>query len=497
MAKLIRSWGLLFLSVWLIAASGVAAQTPAAEPVEVRVMTFNIWVGGELVDLGQVVEAIRAADADVVLLQEAGGNSRLIAELLGWPHASERMQVISRLPLIDPEGADGNYILVQTGPGQVFAVTNVHLPSDPYGPYLIRDGLALDEVLQNEADTRVPGIEAHLAALTGLLAEGMPVVLGGDFNSPSHQDWTAAAIAGRPEARYPVQWPVTQAVEAAGLVDTYRVVHPDPVSQPGITWTYGYPYPRLRAGEVLDRIDFLFASSAIEIVNSHIVGPGGSANADIPITPYPSDHRAVAATLRLTPVEPPLFTSLDRRVVQAGDPIVVRYHVPVGEASDRIFILPADAALTEETPLMSLPPMEADFFGAVTFGSATLAPGAYDAVGSSGDLAEYARARFWVVAPGSLPVVRTDQADYASGEPVEVSWDSFSGNRWDWIAVYAAGDADLTNYLAYVYTGSASSGRTTLDADVLGELAPGDYVVRLMQDDWYSVMAEAPFRVRE
>jgi hypothetical protein len=53
------------------------------------------------------------------------------------------------------------------------------------------------------------------------------------------------------------------------------------------------------------------------------------------------------------------------------------------------------------------------------------------------------------------------------------------------------------NYLGFVYTGSQSSGSITLDVDTLGELAPGDYLVRLMQDDWYSVMAEAAIRVSQ
>jgi hypothetical protein len=34
-----------------------AAQDAPLEPVELRVMTFNIWLGGELVDFGKVVEA--------------------------------------------------------------------------------------------------------------------------------------------------------------------------------------------------------------------------------------------------------------------------------------------------------------------------------------------------------------------------------------------------------------------------------------------------------
>lgn len=484
MSKFLRNRDFLLALVLLLIPVLVSAQdTPAAQPIELRIMTFNIWVGGHLVDFGKVAEAITAANADVVLLQEAGGNTQAIADLLGWTHVSERMQIISRYPLIDPNGADGNYILVQTYPGQVFAVANVHLPSDPYGPYLVRDGMTLAEVLQNEADTRMPVIENHLAALSSLIDSGMPVVMAGDFNSPSHLDWTEATMALRPEMRYLVEWPASMAVEAAGFVDSYRAIHTDPAERLGITWTYGYPYPRLRENEVIDRIDFIFATKNMDILDSQIVGPTGSPDVDIPIMPYTSDHRAVVSTLRITPVEPPLFTSLERRIVRVGEPIVVRYHVPVGEASDRIGIVPADADLSEENLIMWLPPMEADFFGAVTFGSMTLPPGAYDAVASSNELEEYARAQFWVIAADAVPVINTDKTDYAVGEPIEVSWENMSDNRWDWVGVYKAGDPSLYNYLGFVYTQSTSTGSLTLDADTLGELEPGDYVVRLMQDD--------------
>jgi hypothetical protein len=46
----------------------------------------------------------------------------------------------------------------------VFALSNVHLASDPYGPYLVRSGRTLAQVLANERATRVPEINATLAA---------------------------------------------------------------------------------------------------------------------------------------------------------------------------------------------------------------------------------------------------------------------------------------------------------------------------------------------
>jgi len=115
-------------------AQAPAVPTPAPTPVEVRVMTFNIWLGGDVVDFAKVIDAITAARADIVGLQEAEGNTQRIAEALHWPYWSDRLHVVSRFPLIDPPEAHGGYVLAQVRPGQVFALANEHLTSDPYGP---------------------------------------------------------------------------------------------------------------------------------------------------------------------------------------------------------------------------------------------------------------------------------------------------------------------------------------------------------------------------
>lgn len=467
------------------------AQT---EPTELRIMTFNIWLGGELVNFGKVVEAIQAADADIVGLQEATGNTRRLADALGW-YTNERMQIISRFPLIDPPGGDGNYIFAQIAPSEVVAVANVHLPSDPYGPYLVRDGSTLEQVLENEQATRMPMLESVLTSLSELAQTGMPIFLTGDFNTPSHLDWTNALTETREEVKYTVEWPVTVAVEAAGFIDTYRAVHSDPVAEPGVTWTYGYPYPRLEPNEVIDRIDLVFATSDVKVLNSEIVGPSGSPNVDFGITPYPSDHRAVVSTVSVRPVEPPLFVAADQRRVVQGEPIVVRYHAPNGEDTDRIVLVKSEGDAVNDA-LMSLPPYEADFFGSVTFGSITLESGLYDAVLlSNGE--EASRNSFWIVEANATSMLSTDKASFTVGEAIIVSWENAPSNRWDWLGIYVADDADLYNYLGFVYTGASVSGRTTFDSDVLGEmmLPAGEYEVRLMLDDGYQLLGSSRFTV--
>lgn len=487
----------LIIAAALLTAVFVKAQDAPIPPIDLRVMNFNIWVGGELVDFSKVIEAIKAANPDVVCLQEAGGNTRQVADALGWHYASERMQIISRFPIIDPPNSDGMYVFIQINPGEVIAVSSVHLPSDPYGPYLVRDGSTLNEVLANEAETRMPFITPFIEKLSPMIEAGIPVLLTGDFNSPSPHDWTEETVAARGDNWYVVDWPVVKAVVEAGFLDTYRTAHPDPVTKPGNTWTYGNPYPRVESNEVVDRIDFVFAGGTVEVIDSEILGEAGGPDVDIGIQPFPSDHRGVVSTVRATPFVPPLFVAAERRVVTVGDPVIIRYHAPEGEDNDRIVIVPLGAAAT--AALMSLPPYEADFFGSVTFGSAMLTPAQYDVVLVGAEGVELSRNQFWVLERDAVPSVTVEKTIYETGENININWMNAPGNRWDWLGIYAAGDPDLYNYWGFAYTKAAPNGSTIFDATVLGEtmLPAGDYEVRLLLDDGYAVLAVGTFTVKD
>ncbi len=122
------------------ATSGAPAPGSATGSMQLHVMTFNVEYGGEGVDFASVPATIEAAGADVVGVEEAYANIPKIAKALGWDYYDSRMQIVSRLPLLDPPEGNGVYTFVQVAPGRVVAVGNVHLPSAPYGPNLIRDG---------------------------------------------------------------------------------------------------------------------------------------------------------------------------------------------------------------------------------------------------------------------------------------------------------------------------------------------------------------------
>ncbi|MBW1844002.1 MAG: endonuclease/exonuclease/phosphatase family protein, partial [Deltaproteobacteria bacterium] len=118
------SYAVLFFSIVFIAACEPGDRQAADQPVELRVMSFNIEWGGAKISFANVVEAIRLSGADIVGIQEAEGNLKRLAADLDWNY-NLRNYVISRFPLIEPPGADGRYVYVEVEPGKIVAIANV------------------------------------------------------------------------------------------------------------------------------------------------------------------------------------------------------------------------------------------------------------------------------------------------------------------------------------------------------------------------------------
>jgi endonuclease/exonuclease/phosphatase family metal-dependent hydrolase len=507
------------LAVGLLAAAGpAAARTDGGQDgVRLRVMTLNIFYGGDELDLrtgdwcakrqgcsaafAKVLEAIRSSGADVIGLEEAEHSTRLIARELGW-FASERTQVISRYRLIDPPGGDGVYVYVELGPGQVVAIANVHLPATPYGPYRVRNGATPEELDELERRVRLPAIQEQLDVLPALVSSGIPVFLAGDFNSPSHLDWTPEVTTVRPDVPFAFDWPVSRALADAGFRDSYREVHPDPVAVPGFTWTPGGPESVPR--EVHDRIDWVLASGPARAVESDLVGERGGPDVDIAVHPYPSDHRGVASTFVVRPGEPSVFAAPERRRLSIGDTLSVVFHAPDGRGQVAI-------ARVGREPVAEVPTLAAD--GTLTVATAELRRGAHEALLLDDGGAVLSRAPFWLYRPGERTRVRTSKRVYERGEPIDVSWSKAPGMRWDWLAVYRvrpgrqtpyatpgcnAGYCGNGAYLVYEYTETAIEGTATFSRGSAGgwPLRLGTYEVRYLLDDGYSSRAKSPrFRI--
>ncbi len=479
-----------------------AAPAPAeAHVATIKVAQFNCDISDEypLIPASLVARAIRKSGADVVGIEEGGGEIPRIAHALGWRYYDVRMQIVSRLPLVDPPDGGGLYTFVQVSPGRVVAMENVHLPSYPYGPYWVKDGKTAAQVIAMERKVLLPKIEPDLAAARTLHASGIPVFLTGDFNSPSYRDWTKATVGTRPYLDYPVRWPVSVAVEQAGFTDSFRAIYPNPVKTPGLTWPVHRTTPGIenfgRAPK--DRIDFVYADGA-QTIASHIIGEPGAPGTSGTVSPWPSDHRLVVSTFRVQGATPPTLVTVPSRRVFTGDRVPAAFHSS-GAAADSVAIERLGGGRATVVASRHVSAAAARGIGTTAFSSRGWTPGAYEAVlrGTNGEaLSEFP---FWVVARGTPPTVQTSQATYAPGTPIRVTVTGAPGDRWDWLGIYHRGANPLVaSYLLWTYTHSTVDGKVWLGADSTGPwpLPAGNYSVYLLRDDLYVKLAGANFRVR-
>ncbi|MCH0539851.1 HAD-IA family hydrolase [Streptomyces sp. MUM 203J] len=283
-----------------------------------RVMSWNLWHGGRYVDDARAkqVKALLAADVDVVGLQETDAvAARELAEALGWEHhqAGTGLAVLSRHPVVARAEAPGLGfygglgVRVRLEEGREVSVWTAHLDHTPYGPYeACFDRLPVPELLDHEeASGRLGRMRGVLAAMGEDLAaaqDGAPVVLTGDLNVPSHLDWTpdTAPLHG---GHGPVPWPVTRLAEEAGLLDSYRVAHPDPRRAPGFTWSPVHDEHEDGSGrpEPQDRIDYvLYAGARLRVLGSETYAAGDVRPwPRVKTNDWPSDHAAVITTFTL------------------------------------------------------------------------------------------------------------------------------------------------------------------------------------------------------
>lgn len=298
------------------AAAGVAPESAAHTPrgEVLRVMSFNVWLGGSRVDdgLGKQVAAIRRHRADVVALQETAGHSaRDIAGELGWDYYQAEQDdgdlgIVSRFPITGPvvttRAAAG--VRLRLGDGRQVEVWTAHLWYEPYGPWdACFRKVPVRELLRGE-EHRADEAREIAAELAPRIAAGGTVVLAGDFNAPSHLDWTKATRQ-RHCGYGPVPWPATKTVQEAGLTDSFRQVHPDPGAVPGNTWSPVTPVHDGSVGpegapEPQDRIDYIhYAGPALRAVDSRTVVDGRPRPfPDVWDNLWPSDHAAVLTTFR-------------------------------------------------------------------------------------------------------------------------------------------------------------------------------------------------------
>lgn len=464
-------------------------EAPATgEPMELDVLVYNVEYGGN----ASTDKVIRSLDADVVGVLESYNRLPEIAEKTGYPYYNVGLQLLSKYPIHEPSGADGLYALIEVQPGYAVGFVNTHLDYVAYGPRLLREGTPVADVIASENEVRTSSIDVMVPSVEKLIGAGYPMFLTGDLNEPSSLDYGEETVGSREGVTEVVPWPVSETLIEAGLQDTYREIHPDPLENPGLTHDAG------------DRIDYVYAGGPLETIDSRLVGEEGGQDVELGFEPWTSDHRAVLSTFQLEPTALPTTVSLDHKMMTEGDRFRVYYNAP-GAEEITVAVVPEggdpEAALDSQS-------VESPA-GMLDFDTAELEPGGYEVVMLDESGAELGRNQFWVRSSRADVQITTDKTEYDVGEPIEVTWDDGPANRWDWIGVFAADAADSEGgdpYLLWGYTGGHDSGALpptvdgsmTLDEDSQGKgwpLPPGDYVVHYLLTDQYVSGGNAEFTV--
>ena len=299
-----------------VASAFVTALHAQTEEESIRVMSYNIHRGGVVMlkqPLSQTAKVIQSAQADIVGIQETrsprGDKLEELAKLLGWNHdMGKGSQILTRYEILESLNSG---VKIKLDSGKEAYVFNLHLPSHPYQPYQLL-GIRpkwhkhTNDItfIKTEAEAIEWAKKARGRELTKLLRlirsipdKQVPIFVVGDFNEPSHLDWTERAASA---ARHPikVEYPNSLAMIKAGFTDAYRAIYRDEMKHPGYTWSSFYKFDDPTTHH--DRIDFVyFKGKGIKLTEVKIVGENQK-DADIVISPYPSDHRAVVANFKLT-----------------------------------------------------------------------------------------------------------------------------------------------------------------------------------------------------
>ncbi len=317
---------------------------------ELRVLQFNIWQEGTVVTGGfdAIVDEIVRTDAQLVAFSEVRNynNSNFIERIIkeldfrGLKFYSDKTYdsgLISRYPietcsaLYPVKNDHGSITKARINiDGNIVAFYSAHLDYLNCSYYMPRgySGNTWEELPEpttdvaellavSRASKRDDAIKVFIEDAKKEMAIGNQVIIGGDFNEPSHRDWIVENSDLYDHNGVVIEWECTKLLEEAGFIDTYREQYPDPVKNPGFTYpSYNSQIPINKLtwapkSDERERIDFIFynKSSQLELKDVVIVGPDASIvksemfveDKDVfsqPAKVWPSDHKAVLAVFQ-------------------------------------------------------------------------------------------------------------------------------------------------------------------------------------------------------
>ncbi|GBU06925.1 endonuclease [Bacteroidales bacterium] len=328
----------------------------SSEKQELKVLQFNIWQEGTMIPKGfdLLIDELISLDAEIVTFSEIRNynDRRFIPYLLDelakkgityyGQDSDTDVGVISKYPIVRqatiyPLRNDRGSVLktVVKLKDREIAVYSAHLDWLNCSLYLPRgyDGstwkkleqavVDIDLILaDNRSSFRDDAVEAILEDAKKEQLLGSLILIGGDFNEPSHLDWQADTKDIRDHQGLIINWDCSIILYENGFEDAFRVQYPDAVDYPGFTFPANNTEADIKKlawspeADDRERIDFIYyyPQKEIQLKDMKVVGPEGSIlygkrtikDADskdefiLPLSIWPTDHKAVMATFELS-----------------------------------------------------------------------------------------------------------------------------------------------------------------------------------------------------
>ncbi|WP_242204515.1 endonuclease/exonuclease/phosphatase family protein [Aestuariivivens insulae] len=317
---------------------------------ELKVLALNMWHEGTAVNGGfdAIADIILQTEADIVMLCETANYNETIfsnrikdkMKALGVAyytfHSAKSSTILSKYPIVSKPAIGTTSLtkcIVKLDESKQLAVYGAHLDYTHYACYLPRgyDGITwkklpepitnINEILQQNLDSgRDEAIEIFVNDAAEEQKKGNMVLLAGDFNEPSHLDWTETTKDLYDHNGTVVPWHNSVTLQESGYLDAYRVKYPDPVTHPGFTWAAFNTDVQLSKlvwtpeADDRDRIDFIYFNQDARLTLNDviIVGPSGcivngQGKEDtslqdkflLPQGKWPTDHKGVLATFKI------------------------------------------------------------------------------------------------------------------------------------------------------------------------------------------------------
>ena len=269
-----------------------------------KVLQWNIWHGGvHLGNNGQdrIIDLIKGADVDLVMMQEAYGIQEKASRELKYGMKSysnrDNLALYTDLPFensIDwrePFKSNPAVVTMRNGHRVIAVDLWIRYSYHPeYTWYYPQPHQNIAGWVEEDAGKAMEDIRNIVEKdVKANYESGMSVLMSGDYNSFSHLDWTDRAA----DLHYgygKIDFPVSIYLQQEGFKDSFREAHPDEVARPEGSWApiFGHsPHARM---------DFIYSRGHLRTVQSKMV----RTTPEIDFV-WPSDHGGVISVFEYVP----------------------------------------------------------------------------------------------------------------------------------------------------------------------------------------------------